>query len=1084
MRKPIQGAGGSQKQQTRTPVEAPDSLHSISRAHVLDAVSEGEIYGFNNPANPFSCVFYDGTPVANADGSKNFKDFQIESRVGTQDQEHIPGFPSVENEIGVGLKITTAISYTRSLTNLDLDGVRIRLSVPILTATDTTNGDIKGTSVYYKISVATDGGAFVAVLNAAFTGKTTSKYERSHRIDLPKAVSTGWVVKVERITPDSTTTAIQNEMWVESITEIIDGKFRYPNTALVAHKMDSAQFQRIPERAYFMKGRIIKVPANYDPVTRVYATTGTGTTGGVWDGTFKPAWTNNPAWIFYDIVTNDRYGLGALVTPAMVDKWSLYEIARYCDELVPDGNGGTEPRFTCSIYLQTQSEAFKVIQDLASVFRGITYWANGTVVPVADKPSDPVYLYSPANVVGGVFKYSGSGKKARHTVAIVTYNDITDFSRQKLVYVPDREGIARYGINPTNVIAVGATSPGQARRFGKHILATERYESQLCQWGVGLDGSVARPGQVVKIADPLKQGGRYAGRIRTSTTTVVTVDKFPSDIAAGDLLSVILPTAVSEQRTVQSFDATAKTITVTAGFSAAPTKEAMWLLERPGVLYAQQFRVLNVALPPPSTSDGSLMFALTGLQHEPDKYAFIDADDPVDVLETFAGVTIPAVPSGLTLTAFTKVGHNQAFQTLNADWFPAANAARYEIQWQKDNGPWSAPQRVADSNFDYESATRGTYRYRVWAVAYNGIMSAYAVSPSITVDDAKLPVYALEIDGGLVTVDCRYTQFTLDLTSNVLNWDFLNESPQDSFIVKCTQQGAFDIAFPSNVSPVSGQAFVTTKTPGAVDIFGLATMDGGVTWDLTFGQQLEPLGVQLSPSPAVDEVTCTDGVTPVAPGVAMTATATGATGTESYLWERIDTNGGTSFTINNGTTPNPTIYIPGGTTAYNATQTWRCTVTDGSRTAQAAVDITLRRALASGSGGGGGGGGGTTLSATPDTYTPAGSCIAEYDPGLGKVVGCAPSAIATLTFTGLVGTPSFTFTRTDAGTDSAFSTQVGQDSSGNWYLQWSAGLAKVNMDRTQTWTVSVYDNGTGQSFSFPTAYTVNLTREYIGGGGL
>ena len=297
--------------------------------------------------------------------------------------------------------------------------------------------------------MATDGGSFVAAINSAFTGKTTSKYERTHRIDLP-AATTGWVIRVTRLTANANLATIADTTTVESYTAIIDDKFRYPNSALVGIIIDSQQFSSIPSRAYDLYGRIISVPSNYNPKTRVYT--------GTWDGSFKPAWADNPAWVFYDLATNTRYGLGQYVNAALLNKWALYQIGQYCDGLVNDGFGGMEPRFTCNLYLQSQSDAYKVLQDLSSVFRGMAFWAGGAIQAVADMPSDPVYTYTQANVTGGKFTYSGSGRKTRFTTALVSWNDPSDFGRAKVEYVPDNEGIARYGIQQTSVTGFGCTS--------------------------------------------------------------------------------------------------------------------------------------------------------------------------------------------------------------------------------------------------------------------------------------------------------------------------------------------------------------------------------------------------------------------------------------------------------------------------------------------------------------------------------------------------------------------------------------------------------------------------------------------------
>lgn len=405
----LQGAKGGGKQ--RTPVESPDSLRSIAYFRILDLVSEGEIGGL---VNGLQSIYLDETPLANPDGSLNFQNVHVETRTGTQDQEEVPGYPAVENEINVGVELKQSTPWIRSLSNTSLSAVRITIGVPGLSNANTSNGDINGYSVQYKIEVQTDAGAWQLAYNGAITGKTTSKYQRSHRIDLP-AAQNGWNVRVTRITANANSSAIADITTIDSYTEVIDAKLRYPNSALLGISGDAAQFSNIPSRAYDLWGRVIQVPNNYDPLARSYS--------GVWDGSFKPAWTDNPAWIYYDLATHPRYGLGHLVTAAQVNKWELYRIAQYCDQPVSDGKGGAEPRFTCNVFLQSASDAYKLLSDLASVFRGISFWTGGAITASADMPADPVYAYTAANVIGGQFTYAASTRKTRYTTALVTWND-------------------------------------------------------------------------------------------------------------------------------------------------------------------------------------------------------------------------------------------------------------------------------------------------------------------------------------------------------------------------------------------------------------------------------------------------------------------------------------------------------------------------------------------------------------------------------------------------------------------------------------------------------------------------------------
>lgn len=712
----LRGAKGGSSS-SRKPVEAPDSLHSIDYARILDLISEGEIIGLKDGLRS---VFLDETPVANADGSLNFKNVQVDTRVGTQDQEYIKGFPAVESELGVNLELQYGTPWTRGINNVALSAVRLRLSTPALSQANTTNGDISGYTVAYAIDLSTDGGSFQTVLNSAFTGKTTSKYVRSHRIDLPNANS-GWVIRVRRLTPQASSGSIADTTYVESFAEIMDGKFRYPCSALAAVVVDASQFQNIPTRSYHIRGRIVQVPTNYDPLTRTYT--------GVWDGTFKPAWTNNPAWIYYDLGTHPRYGLGHLVQPSQVDKWSLYKIARYCDELVPDGEGGYEPRFTCNVYLQTRTDAFKLLQDMASIFRGISFWTGAAIKATADMPEDPVYVYTGANVIDSKFLYQSSGKKARHTVAMVSWNDPSDFGRSKIEPVVHEEGIARYGINPTDVIAFGCTSRSQAFRAGRWLLLTEFYETNTVTFSVGLDGTVAQPGQVVLIADAGRAGRRIGGRVSLATNSVITVDAVPT-VAAGDTITCILPSAVAQERVVQSV--VGRNIAVTVPFEKIPVVGAVWTVKT-SALSPQRFRVMNVVK---NTGEEVITFTITALQHVEGKFDAVELgysieQPPISVLPP--AVQLP--PTGIVITHREVAGEITAQVVVNVDWEPVQAAVNYDVEWRTGRGEWINAGRVAGSAIDVPNVRPGPFEARITAINSLGIKSAPVKSAVYEVPD-------------------------------------------------------------------------------------------------------------------------------------------------------------------------------------------------------------------------------------------------------------------------------------------------------------------------------------------------------------
>ncbi|MBR8401458.1 DUF1983 domain-containing protein [Burkholderia cenocepacia] len=689
--------------------ESPDSLHSSARAKALDAISEGPIVGL---VKGMQSVFLEGTPIQNADGSVNVQNYSVDVRTGTLDQDFMPGFPAVERESAVGVPLTSDAPWVRQVQNTQLTAVRIRFGVPALQKSDPATG-VFGYRVEYAIDLSVDGGSYAQVLSSAFDGKTTSLYERSHRIELPRA-TTGWLVRVRRITPNAHSSLIADTVNIEAITEVIDRKLRYPMTALVGMTFDARSFSQVPVRSYHIRGLIVRVPSNYDPETRTYS--------GAWDGTFKPAWTNNPAWIFYDLLLNDRYGLGKTVDASMIDKWGLYEIARYCDVMVSDGRGGVEPRFTCNCVIQSAADAYKVLQDIASVFRGISYWGPGAVVASADMPSDPVYVYTAANVIDGAFRYVGSERKTRYTVALVSYNDPSNQYKQAVEYVPDDDGIARYGVIKTQVTAFGCTSQAQAHRLGRWLLLTSRYESGTVSFKVGMDGVLVGPGQVIAIADPRKAGRRIGGRIRSVAGTVVTLDKAPT-VAPGDRFTAILPSGVAQYRAVKSVDG--DVLTLADRFDADPVPGAVWMLENAEVA-AQLYRVVSVQ---EGDDDGLLEYTITATMHEPGKYAAID--DGAQIQQRPVTVVPPSVqapPTDVRVTTYSAIDQGISKTTMVIAWDAADNAVTYLPEWRKDNGEWVSVPRTGGLQVEVPGIYQGRYVARVRAQNVMGVTSLPAIS--------------------------------------------------------------------------------------------------------------------------------------------------------------------------------------------------------------------------------------------------------------------------------------------------------------------------------------------------------------------
>ena len=683
---------------------ASDSLRSKAFARVLDLISEGEIEGLVDGAKS---IYLDDTPLQNADGTFNFRDASWESRNGTQTQSYIPGFPSVESTNTVGVEVKAAASVTRQFTNPNLNALRVTVGVPALTNTDSSTGSVYGTTVSIAIDVQTAGGGFVRQdLNGAevITGKTSSRYQRSYRIPL---TGTGpWDVRVVRLTPDSTTDLLQNKTFWDSVTEIVDTKLRYPNSALVGINIDASQFSNIPTRSYDVKLLRVRVPVNYDPETRSYT--------GSWDGTFKIAWTDNPAWCFYDLVTTQRYGLGEFIGEAQVDKWALYAIGQYCDELVPDGFGGMEPRFTCNIYMQTRAEAYRVVNDFASIFRGMVFWATGAITAVQDSPADAAYLYTAANVVDGMFTYSGASAKARHTVALVTWNDPDDGYRQKVEYVEDAAGIARYGVITTELAAMGCTSRGQANRAGRWLLYSERLETETVAFKAGVEGMICRPGQVIKVADPSRAGVRRGGRLIAAAVDQVTLDAAVT-LTAGEVytLATIKADGTVQEATVVHSGGSLTVLPLSPSFGEAPAVGSVWMLSSVSV-EPQTFRVISVI------ENEKHEFEITALAHDPSKYDAIEQGLVLQPRSISVLTGKPPAPQGLVLSDTLYASGNGLKSKLLASWQPVAGAKQYVLTYQEAGGNVSPEIVVTTPSVEIPDVSEGV-AYTVTVLAVSAI---------------------------------------------------------------------------------------------------------------------------------------------------------------------------------------------------------------------------------------------------------------------------------------------------------------------------------------------------------------------------
>ncbi|MEL5591561.1 host specificity protein J [Serratia ureilytica] len=695
------GGGGG-----HTPVESPDSIQSIARAKMLFALGEGEFAGGLDGTN----IFADGTPSLNADGSENFPGFRWEFRPGTQAQDYIQGIPAVENEITVGTELKSGTPWVRSVSNLQLSAVRLRFGWPMLQKQE-DNGDVNGYRIEYAIDVATDGGSYQEMLTAAIDDKTTSLYERSHRINLPKA-TTGWQVRVRRLTPNANSARIADRMNIEALTEIIDAKLRYPNTALLYVEFDSKQFPNIPKISCAPRGRVIRVPDNYDPETRSYT--------GVWTGGFKWAYSDNPAWVFYDIILADRFGLGDRIDSTQVSESELYRIAQYCDQLVPDGRGGDgmEPRFTCNVYIQSREDAWTVLSDLAGIFRGMTYWGQNQMVALADMPRDMDFTYTRANVIDGKFTYSSASERTRYSTAMVSWSDPANHYADAIEAVFDSDLVRRYDVNQTELTAIGCTRQSEANRRGRWALLTNS-KDRTVTFSVGLDGMIPMPGHIVGVADQMVAGRVIGGRISAVDGRKLTLDRKPG-AKVGDRLIINLPSGKAQARTVQAVND--RVVTVTTAYSEIPVPESAWSIDADD-LAVQLYRVVGIA------DNGDNTFTINATEHDPNKYARIDTgaridDRPISIIPP--GVQAP--PKNITIDSYSSVSQGIAITTMRAAWGAVDNAIAYEAEWRKDNGNWVSMPRTSALGFEVPGIYAGRYLVRVRAINASDVSSVWATS--------------------------------------------------------------------------------------------------------------------------------------------------------------------------------------------------------------------------------------------------------------------------------------------------------------------------------------------------------------------
>jgi len=698
----IHGEKGGDKK-PKSPTEASDNLRSTNIAKLLIAVGEGEFEEAPTAAN----IFLDNTPINDASGNVNFPNVKWEWRSGSVDQTYIPGIPSVENETSLNIELRSDAAWVRSVTNTQLSAVRLRFAWPALQRQD-DQGNIGGYRIEYAIDVATDGGPYQQVVVDAVDGKTTTRYERSKRVDLPEA-TTGWQIRARRITPNQNSNKIADTMLIAGFTEVIDAKLRYPNTALLYIEFDAEQFTNIPAVTVKCKARKWQVPSNYDPIARTYT--------GTWDGSMKQAWTNNPAWITYGICTEDRFGLGKRIKPFMVDKWELYRIAQYCDQLVPDGLGGTEPRFLCDMNLQGKADAWTLLRDISGIYRGMTYWAQGQLIMQADMPraQDFDYVFTRANVIDGKFSYGSASAKTRYTRALVSYDNPANNYDTDVIPFSDLTLQRRYGDRPTELSAIGCTRASEAQRRGKWAILSNNLDRTVT-FKTGMEGVIPLPGHIIPVADSLLAGREIGGRISAVAGRVVTLDR-DTQAKAGDRLIINLPGGRAEGRTVQSV--AGRAVTVTVAYSETPRAQLQWALDADD-LAIPLYRVLRTK----RTTEGD--FEISALQYEPSKFANIDTgarleDRPISVIP----ITVVPAPASVTVASTSSVVQGLAVATMTISWPAVDGAVAYDVEWRKDSGNWIKVQRTGSTNVDVVGIYAGAYIARVRAVSAFDISSTW-----------------------------------------------------------------------------------------------------------------------------------------------------------------------------------------------------------------------------------------------------------------------------------------------------------------------------------------------------------------------
>ena len=708
--------GGSSK--PHTPVEMEDNLISINRIRILLAVSDGEV----DPDFSLKDLYFDDVPVMNQDGSLNFQNVKAEFRPGSQTQDYIQGFTDTASEITVARDLTAATPYIISVTNKNLSAIRIKILMP-RGFTQEDNGDLTGVRVEYAVDMAIDGAEYNEVLHDVIEGKTMSGYDRSRRIDLP-AFNERVLLRVRRLT-DSTSARVTDLIKMQSYAEVVDAKFRYPLTGLVYVEFDSELFPNaLPNSSIKKKWKIINVPSNYDPISRTYS--------GSWDGTWKKAWSNNPAFVLYDLITNQRYGLDQRELGIALDKWSIYECAQYCDQMVPDGKGGTEPRYLCDVVIQSQVEAYQLVRDICSIFRGMSFWNGESLSIVIDKPRDASYIFTNDNVVNGEFTYTFASEKSMYTQCNVTFDDEQNMYQQDVEGVFETEAALRFGYNSTSITAIGCTRRSEANRRGRWILKTN-VKSTTVNFATGLEGMIPTVGDVIVVSDNFWSSAltlNLSGRLMEVNGLQV-FTPFKVDARAGDRILVNKPDGKPVGRTIARVSDDGKTLTLNTTFGFDVQPDTIFAIERTDIAQ-QRYVVTGITK---GDGDEEFTYNITAVEYDPNKYDEIDYGVNIDDRPTsIVQPDILPAPQNVKIESYSRVVQGASVETMHVSWDKVEYASLYEMQWRKDNGNWNNTPRTANKETEVEGIYAGNYHVRVRSVAANGSASGWSaiVSAGLT----------------------------------------------------------------------------------------------------------------------------------------------------------------------------------------------------------------------------------------------------------------------------------------------------------------------------------------------------------------